>query len=382
MASVLDNAYAEIKKQAAKATSLEPQEQSLGEIAAEFGVGLLPGVGQAMSMRDFERARREDSKLGMALAAVGMLPFGRVIKGGKDIMRKLHVPTKDTGKAQKAVDTFEKGIKGRSPLDAPPLQDKILREQGVLTLPDRYGSGVSRTRAWDYVDPGKPNNTAIESVGTKAEGNPIFLADVFPKAKLKGRYGKTFEETPIYRSGDDGGMYKYYPSEGTPSGEIHLGKTNDPTRLLQHEGQHALTNTARYGSMRGRALDVGTSPRNEEGKLARILQELRGTDTEKLSRQLAEQYPGVPAETWKNYIGGIKFEGRSTARNLYRKNAGEFSSELAEHGSDSPFSKVKTDAGTIFTPQSMAQRITSSSSPKFGEDLDRLHEMLVLMKSQ
>ena len=53
-----------------------------------MALGFVPGVGQAMAVRDIERARRDDDPLGMALAGLSLVPFGKMIgamRGGKQI---------------------------------------------------------------------------------------------------------------------------------------------------------------------------------------------------------------------------------------------------------------------------------------------------------
>lgn len=51
-----------------------PANPDLGEVATDVAAGFVPGVGTALSARDFERSRREGDKLGMALAGAGMVP--------------------------------------------------------------------------------------------------------------------------------------------------------------------------------------------------------------------------------------------------------------------------------------------------------------------
>lgn len=65
-----------------------PQDSDLGDTAIDIGAGFLPGVGTALSARDFERARREDDKLGMALAGFGMIPFVGGVTRGVNVLRK------------------------------------------------------------------------------------------------------------------------------------------------------------------------------------------------------------------------------------------------------------------------------------------------------
>lgn len=72
-----------LRDRARKFVSLDtPQDGDLGDMAIDIGAGFLPGIGTAQSARDLERARREGDKLGMGLAAVGMVPVvGGVTKG-------------------------------------------------------------------------------------------------------------------------------------------------------------------------------------------------------------------------------------------------------------------------------------------------------------
>jgi hypothetical protein len=63
-------------------------DQGYGTMAAEMALGFVPGVGQAMAVRDIERARRDDDPLGMALAGLSLVPFGKMIgamRGGKQV---------------------------------------------------------------------------------------------------------------------------------------------------------------------------------------------------------------------------------------------------------------------------------------------------------
>jgi hypothetical protein len=63
-----------------QAVSFDQQpDQGYGTMAAEMALGFVPGVGQAMAVRDIERARRDDDPLGMALAGLSLVPFGKMI---------------------------------------------------------------------------------------------------------------------------------------------------------------------------------------------------------------------------------------------------------------------------------------------------------------
>ena len=61
-----------------------PKDQDAVDVANDIAVGFTPGLGTLQAGRDFERSRREGSKLGMGLSALGMLPFvGGATKGVK-----------------------------------------------------------------------------------------------------------------------------------------------------------------------------------------------------------------------------------------------------------------------------------------------------------
>jgi hypothetical protein len=72
-----------------QAVSFDQQpDQGYGTMAAEMALGFVPGIGQAMAVRDLERARRDDDPLGMALAGLSLVPFGKLVgalRGGKQI---------------------------------------------------------------------------------------------------------------------------------------------------------------------------------------------------------------------------------------------------------------------------------------------------------
>jgi hypothetical protein len=69
---------ADLRGRLQRATSLDPQEQDLADIAVETGASLVPGVGPALAARDFERARRADDPAGMAMAAASAVPGGKL----------------------------------------------------------------------------------------------------------------------------------------------------------------------------------------------------------------------------------------------------------------------------------------------------------------
>jgi hypothetical protein len=72
-------ALAYVDEKAKRLTSLDqPKESDAVDMALEMGGSFIPGVGQALAARDFERARRADDPAGMAMAGASALPFGRL----------------------------------------------------------------------------------------------------------------------------------------------------------------------------------------------------------------------------------------------------------------------------------------------------------------
>lgn len=71
---------ADLRRRAERMVSLDPQEQDLADIAVETGASFVPGVGQALAARDVERARRANDPAGMAMAAAGAIPGGKLAK--------------------------------------------------------------------------------------------------------------------------------------------------------------------------------------------------------------------------------------------------------------------------------------------------------------
>jgi hypothetical protein len=55
--------------------SLDPAAAERTNLGADIALGMTPGLGTAMAVRDFERARREGSPLGMGLATLAAVPI-------------------------------------------------------------------------------------------------------------------------------------------------------------------------------------------------------------------------------------------------------------------------------------------------------------------
>lgn len=65
----------ELRRRAQKFVSLDsPQDMSIGETVADLALGFVPIVGTAQAGRDYERARRDNDRLGMVLSAAAGIP--------------------------------------------------------------------------------------------------------------------------------------------------------------------------------------------------------------------------------------------------------------------------------------------------------------------
>lgn len=70
-----------------KSMQLDQPEMTGAETAADIALGFTPYVGTAMGFRDFERARRDDDKLGMGLGILSMLPVvGGAVRTGRKVL--------------------------------------------------------------------------------------------------------------------------------------------------------------------------------------------------------------------------------------------------------------------------------------------------------
>lgn len=124
---------ADLRRRAERMVSLDPQEQDLADIAVETGASFVPGVGQALAARDVERARRANDPAGMAMAAAGAIPGGKLAG-----LLKRYDPTRAEifiGKTAKTWNprTAEKAVQMEAAGVDP---ETIWRETGTFRGPD------------------------------------------------------------------------------------------------------------------------------------------------------------------------------------------------------------------------------------------------------
>jgi len=76
---LLDEVLPQAQRTARSLLSLDPQEDvPASQQALEMALGFVPGIGQAMALRDIERARRANDPAAAAMAATEFVPFGRL----------------------------------------------------------------------------------------------------------------------------------------------------------------------------------------------------------------------------------------------------------------------------------------------------------------
>jgi hypothetical protein len=139
---------ADLRGRLQRATSLDPQEQDLADIAVETGASLVPGVGPALAARDFERARRADDPAGMAMAAANVVPGGKLaglLKRYDPAMARIaeYDPRFDLRvKEQKRLKALEPVIESRGTVN--PREISITELEGrpfIISQSDRTAAG-------------------------------------------------------------------------------------------------------------------------------------------------------------------------------------------------------------------------------------------------
>jgi len=87
---LFDDVLPQARRTVESLLSLEPQEDaSTAQQAIEAALGFVPGIGQAMALRDIERARRAGDPAAAAMAATEFLPFGRLAQRFDPIMSRI-----------------------------------------------------------------------------------------------------------------------------------------------------------------------------------------------------------------------------------------------------------------------------------------------------
>jgi DNA-binding Lrp family transcriptional regulator len=159
---------ADLRGRLQRATSLDPQEQDLADIAVETGASFIPGVGPALAARDFERARRADDEAGMAMAAASAIPGERLAK----LLGKFD-PTR------LELDVYHGTPHRFEPTEANPLGEFDASKIGTGEGAQAYGHGIYYAESPDVAESyrvgttfaQKPNRDIAEMLYSQKSGD-------------------------------------------------------------------------------------------------------------------------------------------------------------------------------------------------------------------
>jgi hypothetical protein len=342
-----------------------PKDESLTELGGEMALGVLPGIGQGMAIRDFERSRREGDKTGMALSAASLLPFGRLFKSGKDIVRRIHSSTKSP-EAAAQVKALRKKYKD---LPEETQKDLIYRDTGKLILP-RMGGTDDIHKTWQIgdVDPTR--------IVTSTAERPVLLGDIadlssieVPKIRNIVARTKLFEDPAMHAQAS------YNPQSHTARfrPEVLTGDPMKFRRTLGHEVQHGID------YMRG-SPSYGTSPDFEKEKLERLAWILQNRSGQDIAGIASDRLGGRP-EAWD--IALKRYRQPNYEYGAYRRNMGEIGARMAEDIEElgreaSPFALRKMEKLPINVRKGDWQkRILDPEMPMQSQDMDRLISTLI-----
>ena len=264
--------------------SLDPQKNtSLKQTAIETGLGFIPGVGQALALRDLERARRAKDPVAAAQAASSFLPVGRLVNvAGK--ARKIFVPAskeasdifkamEKAGKTREEIWSGTKNIPGGSVFRNPQTgelkqeiddsamkligQAKVTKGQGYDT--HSYSGNISNVLKHDELLNKVPSLKQLQT-----------NVDVI----------KSQSKNPVRLSGSVGG---YSPS--TNRVRASGADENAALKTATHELQHAVDKATG-------AKSYGSSPQQQKDKMGLVAKIFGGKDTDKKAMQNYLDDPG------------------------------------------------------------------------------------------
>jgi len=176
-----------LRDRARKFVSLDtPADADLVDTAQDIGYGFVPVLGQALATRDYERARRDDDKLGMLLSAAGMLPIAggvplainKARKGGKSVEAAIEAtaqalrrvpekPPRMSAEEARAAGYWHPIGLGKK-LEKP-YQDITFKTEPVKDLPKRQQLSLENLQG-QYIIPAVGDRTAAGKLLTEIEG--------------------------------------------------------------------------------------------------------------------------------------------------------------------------------------------------------------------
>lgn len=210
-----------VRKQTRGLLSLDPQEdQGMTQAALEAVLGFIPGISQALAVRDIERARRANDPAAAAMAATEFVPFGRI--GGalrRDIFIGKNAKTWDANAAKRAEELEASGANPES----------IWRETGTFRAPDgelRQEISDVGSRLVKESESGLPSNVAFEHPGGLYQAYP----DIGKQTII--RTGQPLEDRAIANYNPDAQLVSF--GKNAPQNQEELAAVG------LHELQHAI----------------------------------------------------------------------------------------------------------------------------------------------
>jgi len=174
-----------LRDRARKFVSLDtPEDADLGDMAIDIGAGFVPVVGTAQAGRDFERARRDKDKLGMALASLGAVP---VVGGVANAANKVRKGAKVAEAANDAVN--------RPSLRA--VVEDAVRQAETKAAPDPATANIKPKVPKITLDLRTPEGEAefVKKYGRK----PVHT---MTEQERVAKFGRAMAETPEVRLSD------------------------------------------------------------------------------------------------------------------------------------------------------------------------------------
>lgn len=161
---LFDDIVPEARRMAGSLFSLDPQENiPAAQQAIEMALGFVPGVGQAMALRDIERARRAEDPAAAALAATSFVPFGKLASVASEIPGVSRIaefdPRFDTRvKEQGRLKELSPVIESRGTVNPPEVSLSDFEGRPFITsMSDRTAAG-GLLRAINDVELARPVN--------------------------------------------------------------------------------------------------------------------------------------------------------------------------------------------------------------------------------
>ena len=202
---LFDEVLPRAKRTAQSLLSLDPQEDvPASQQALEMALGFVPGIGQAMALRDIERARRAEDPTAGALAAASLVPFGRLLGKGRS-----------AGPIMSELDVYH-GTPHRFPAtEANPLGEFDASKIGTGEGAQAYGHGVYYAENPEVAKGYQPRDP-------KAEAK---LMNLYKQAEARENYDamEVLEAAMLHRTASE--LREQYPNQKALVNRI--GKINE-----------------------------------------------------------------------------------------------------------------------------------------------------------